>query len=84
MHDHGVLNFVRGSEYFDDEIEFLVINGHTFSQQMIKISDSSNIYLFCGDLIPTMYHIPIPYIMGYDIQPLITVQEKISIYSFEN
>ena len=43
---------------------------------MLKIFDSSNTFLFCGDLIPTVFHIPIPYVMGYDLQPLITVQEK--------
>ncbi|MFZ1288569.1 MAG: MBL fold metallo-hydrolase [Melioribacteraceae bacterium] len=74
--NEGVLNFFNGDEFFDDEIQFLTINGHTIAQQMLKIFDSSNTFLFCGDLIPTMYHIPIPYVMGYDIQPLETVKEK--------
>ena len=72
----GVLNLIDGESNIDDEIELLPIYGHTFAQQMLKISDSSNTFLFCGDLIPTMYHIPIPYVMGYDIQPLKTVEEK--------
>ncbi|MCB0743303.1 MAG: MBL fold metallo-hydrolase [Ignavibacteriae bacterium] len=74
--DAGVLYFTKGDSFFDDEIQFLTINGHTIYQQMLKISDSSNTFLFCADLIPTMYHIPIPYVMGYDIQPLETVAEK--------
>lgn len=74
--DEGVLKLIDGEEKFDDEIEFLIINGHTFAQQLIKISDSSNTILFCGDLFPTTSHIPIPYIMGYDLQPLVTVEEK--------
>jgi len=76
LFDEGVLNFINGSEYFDDEIQFIEINGHTFSQQMVKISDSSNTILFCADLIPTVSHIPLPYIMGYDLQPLVTLKEK--------
>ena len=76
LKEHGVLQLIEGNSFFDDEIEFLTINGHTFGQQMLKLTDSSNTYLFCGDLIPTMYHIPIPYVMGYDIQPLQTVKEK--------
>ena len=72
----GVLNYTNGNEKFDDEIEFIVINGHTFGQQMVKISDSSNTILFCGDLLPFTSHIPLPYIMGYDLQPLITLKEK--------
>jgi glyoxylase-like metal-dependent hydrolase (beta-lactamase superfamily II) len=72
----GVLNFINGEEDFDDEIKFIVVNGHTFGQQLIKISDSSNTFLYCCDLFPTVSHIPIPYVMGYDLQPLITVSEK--------
>ncbi len=74
--EEGVLNFINGNEQFDDEIEFIVTNGHTFGQQLVKISDSSNTILQCADLVPTISHIPVPYLMGYDIQPLITVKEK--------
>jgi len=74
--EEGVLNFIDGEEKFDDEIEFVIVNGHTFAQQLVKISDSSNTILFCGDLFPTTSHIPLPYIMAYDLQPLITVEEK--------
>ncbi len=77
----GLLNLIDNNIDFDDEIEFLVVNGHTFSQQLVKISDSSTTILFCGDLIPTSSHIPIPYVMGYDLQPLVTVQEKKNILS---
>lgn len=80
----GLLNLIDNNIDFDDEIEFLVVNGHTFSQQLVKISDSSTTILFCGDLIPTSSHIPIPYVMGYDLQPLVTVQEKKNILSQAN
>ena len=76
LFEEGVLNFINGNLKFDDEIEFIVVNGHTFGQQMVKISDSSNTILFCADLIPTVSHIPLPYIMGYDLQPLTTLEEK--------
>jgi glyoxylase-like metal-dependent hydrolase (beta-lactamase superfamily II) len=72
----GVLHFIEGEQNFDDEVSFVIINGHTFSQQMLKLSDSSNTFLYCGDLFPTASHIPLPYIMGYDIQPLVTLDEK--------
>lgn len=76
LFEEGVLNFIVGNGQFDDEIEFIVINGHTFGQQMVKISDGNNTFLFCADLIPTFAHIPLPYIMGYDLQPLVTLEEK--------
>lgn len=74
--NEGVLNFIDGEEKFDDEIELLIFNGHTFAQQLIKISDSSNTIFYCGDLFPTTSHIPLPYVMGYDLQPLVTIEEK--------
>ncbi|PKL81568.1 MAG: MBL fold metallo-hydrolase [Ignavibacteriae bacterium HGW-Ignavibacteriae-3] len=76
VHNEGLFHFIDGDVPFDDEIDFITINGHTFFQQMIKIHDSSNTILYCGDLFPFTSHIPIPYVMGYDLQPLITVQEK--------
>ena len=72
----GVLNLIDGEINFDDNISFRIINGHTFAQQMIKISDSSNTILYCADLMPFVSQIRIPYVMGYDLQPMITVNEK--------
>lgn len=74
--EEGILNFTIGDAQLDDEIEFMVINGHTFGQQMVKLSDSSTTLLYCCDLLPTITHILLPYIMGYDLQPLVTLQEK--------
>jgi glyoxylase-like metal-dependent hydrolase (beta-lactamase superfamily II) len=71
-----VLTLIDDKEKFDDGIEFVIINGHTFAQQLIKISDSSSIILYCADLFPTTSHISLPYVMGYDLQPLVTVEEK--------
>ena len=72
----GVLELLYGDTKFDKNIDLKVVNGHTFGQQLIKISDSINTILYCGDLIPTASHIPLPYIMGYDIQPIVTLSEK--------
>lgn len=72
----GVLTLIDKENILDENISFEVINGHTFGQQIIKISDSSNTLLYCADLIPFVSQIKIPYIMGYDLQPLVTIQEK--------
>ncbi len=77
LFEEGVLSFTIGDARLDDEIDFIVINGHTFGQQMLKISDSANTLLYCCDLLPFVSHIPIPYIMGYDLQPLVTMKEKV-------
>ncbi|HAB51956.1 MAG: MBL fold metallo-hydrolase [Ignavibacteria bacterium RIFOXYB2_FULL_35_12] len=75
LFENGVLFLIK-DKIFDDGIELIEVNGHTFGMQLIKISDSSNTILFCADLFPTSSHIPLPYVMGYDLQPLITVEEK--------
>ena len=45
----------------------------------MKISDSANTMFYCADLIPLSSHIILPYIMGYDLNPLETLREKQSI-----
>lgn len=75
--EEGVLELVEEKDpEFMDGITLHTLNGHTFGQQTVKISDGSSTLFFCADLIPTHGHIPLPYIMGYDLQPLVTLQEK--------
>jgi glyoxylase-like metal-dependent hydrolase (beta-lactamase superfamily II) len=71
----GVLHFFK-DKFFDDNIQLIEVNGHTFGMQIIKIFDSSNTILYCADLFPFTSHIPFPYIMSYDLQPLVTIEEK--------
>ncbi len=73
----GVLKLIDGDNFqFDEEIYLPEFNGHTFGQQLPLITDGSSTLFFCGDLIPTSSHLPLPYIMGYDLQPLQTLAEK--------
>jgi glyoxylase-like metal-dependent hydrolase (beta-lactamase superfamily II) len=75
LHENGMINFLK-EEFFDNEIELIEVNGHTFGMMLVKVSNSSETVLFCADLFPTTSHIPLPYVMGYDLQPLVTVEEK--------
>lgn len=72
----GILDLINGDINFDQEISFIKVNGHTFGQQLIKISDGSTTMLYSCDLFPFISHIHLPYIMGYDLQPLVTLEEK--------
>jgi len=64
-------------EVFDiPEINFLVVNGHTEAQIIPKIKYRDKTVVFCADLLPSPHHIPLPYIMSYDIRPLVTLDEK--------
>jgi glyoxylase-like metal-dependent hydrolase (beta-lactamase superfamily II) len=78
--EHGVLELVDGECEIFPGIELLVTNGHTNSQQLPKISDGSTSMLFCCDLLPTTTHVPWPYVMGYDVRPLVTIEEKKRIF----
>jgi glyoxylase-like metal-dependent hydrolase (beta-lactamase superfamily II) len=79
LQQHGVLELLDGEGELFPQIEIIVANGHTASQQLVKISDGTNTVLYCCDLIPTTSHIPLPYIMAYDLRPLTTLKEKRNI-----
>jgi glyoxylase-like metal-dependent hydrolase (beta-lactamase superfamily II) len=74
--EKGLLKLINGKHNFDDVITLLPFNGHTNSMQLIKLSDGDNTILYLADLIPTFGHIPLPFIMGYDLFPLTTLEEK--------
>lgn len=76
LKEHGVLEFVDGEGELFPGIEVLVMNGHTAAQQLPKISDGTKTLLYCCDLFPTTSHIHLPYIMAYDLRPLVTLEEK--------
>lgn len=76
LYENGQLELVDGELELFPNIFTIVVNGHTPSQQIIKITDTQKTILYCGDLIPMSSHIPLPYIMGYDLRPLETLEEK--------
>ena len=56
--------------------EIIYVSGHTDKMMIPKISYKDKVICYVADLIPTTGHIPLPYVMGYDTRPLITMQEK--------
>ena len=57
-------------------ISVMVTGGHTRHHQCVKVESDGQVALFLGDLIPTVSHLPLPYIMGYDLYPLDTLEQK--------
>jgi glyoxylase-like metal-dependent hydrolase (beta-lactamase superfamily II) len=81
IEETGCLNFIptSGDQFsFVDELGFEVFyaDGHTEKQMLPVISHKGQKIAFAGDLIPTAGHVPLPYVMGYDIRPLTTLKEK--------
>lgn len=70
------LQLIDGIDEILDGIEVLPCHGHTFGMQLVKIEAWDATYLFLADLIPTSSHLGDAYVMGYDLQPLVTVEEK--------
>ncbi len=70
------LNLLDGGGEFADGIELIVVNGHTRAMQLVKVSDAQSTLLFPADLVPTAAHVPVPWVMAYDVEPLRTIEEK--------
>jgi glyoxylase-like metal-dependent hydrolase (beta-lactamase superfamily II) len=61
---------------FGSNISFFVANGHTDAMMLPIIKYKERTIVYMADLLPSVAHIPIPYIMGYDMFPLTTLNEK--------
>ena len=70
------LNLVEDSHTFEEGFTTITMNGHTIGQQLPFIHDSNRTLVYGADLLPTHAHVPIPWVMGYDMFPLQTLQEK--------
>ena len=81
MQESGHLNFIRksGSDFIEkSELGFgiYLVNGHTEKMMVPYIQYQGKTICFPADLLPTAGHVPIPYVMGYDTRPLLTMPEK--------
>ena len=81
MQESGQLQFIKrpdGDFLPESELGFGVFfaDGHTEKQMIPHIQYKGKTIVFCGDLLATAGHIPIPYVMGYDTRPLLTMDEK--------
>lgn len=77
IQESGQLKFLDLKEKkFDSSFEFLLADGHTDKQMLPKLQYKGRTVVFAADLLPSVGHIPLPYVMGYDTRPLITLEEK--------
>ena len=72
----GVLEFTEGEGEILPGISVAVIHGHTAALQCPVVSDGRTTLFYCADLVPTSSHVPLAWIMGYDLRPLVTLEEK--------
>ncbi len=81
MQESGHLNFIDRPENAlleKSELGFGIFfaDGHTEKQMIPMINYNGETFCFVADLLPTAGHIPLPYVMGYDTRPLLTLGEK--------
>jgi glyoxylase-like metal-dependent hydrolase (beta-lactamase superfamily II) len=77
MKESGHLNFVeldKPSPF--KQFDLFYASGHTDKMMVPKIKYKDKTICFVTDLVPSVSHIPLPYVMGYDTRPLITLEEK--------
>lgn len=81
MQDSGQLHFIseaKSNFEFSSELNFDIfyVDGHTEKMMIPHLQYQNKTIVFCADLIPTAGHLPLPYVMGYDTRPLLTMPEK--------
>lgn len=77
IQESGQLAFVpiNGASPFS-AFDIFTVDGHTEKQMIPKIKYKDKTIVFVADLLPSVGHIPLPYVMGYDTRPLQTLEEK--------
>ncbi|WP_210489428.1 MBL fold metallo-hydrolase [Rufibacter aurantiacus] len=77
IQESGQLEFLSlGQEQFIPDFDVLYADGHTDKMMLPKIQYKGHTLVFVADLLPSVGHLPLPYVMGYDTRPLLTLQEK--------
>ncbi len=77
IEESGQLKFIDlPNEGLKPHFDVLIMDGHTEKQMLPKINYKNHTIIFAADLLPSVSHIPIPYVMGYDVRPLVTLKEK--------
>ena len=80
MQESGQLNFIKRPDsdfgICDLGFDIFYVDGHTEKMMIPHIKYQDKTIVFCADLLPSAGHLPLPYVMGYDTRPLLTLPEK--------
>ena len=78
IQESGQLKFIddENSRQLGENISLAYMHGHTDAMMIPQISYKNKTVAFMADLLPSTGHIPLPYVMGYDTRPLLTMTEK--------
>ena len=76
IQESGQLNLIEGEFEVFPDFSIIIARGHTDGMMIPHINYNGRTIVYVADLLPSAGHIPLPYIMGYDTRPLITLEEK--------
>jgi glyoxylase-like metal-dependent hydrolase (beta-lactamase superfamily II) len=76
LEEAGVLDLVEGEREIVPGIQLIPTPGHVPHHQSVLLTSDGDRACFLGDLVPTAAHLPLPWIMGYDVEPLVTMETK--------
>ncbi|WP_447768889.1 MBL fold metallo-hydrolase [Sphingobacterium faecium] len=77
IQESGQLKFIeKETNPFGPNIQIRYAHGHTESMMLPQIQYKDKTILYMADLLPSIGHIPLPYVMGYDVRPLTTMEER--------
>lgn len=74
--EEGHMHLVEGYREIAPGVTLVLTPGHNRGHQSVKIESDGKTAFFLGDMIPTVGHIPLPYVMGYDLYPLELLEVK--------
>jgi glyoxylase-like metal-dependent hydrolase (beta-lactamase superfamily II) len=77
----GLWDFVEGETAVTRGVRVLPTPGHTPFHHSVLIEDGGEVACFLGDVCPTAAHLPLPWVMGYDLEPLVTLESKRSLWT---
>jgi glyoxylase-like metal-dependent hydrolase (beta-lactamase superfamily II) len=72
----GRLELVEGEPELLSGVTLRRTPGHTPHHQSVVLRSGGETLCFLGDVVPTAHHLPLPWIMGYDVEPLVTLESK--------
>lgn len=78
--ERGIADFAEPGRDIVPGIRYVATPGHTPNHQSVLVQSGGEALCFLADVVPTRHHVPLPWIMGYDVEPLVTLESKRRLY----
>lgn len=79
LQESGQLQFLTEHSFPYTDVDLHYVDGHTEKMALPLFRINGRIVAYLADLIPSLAHVPLPYVMSYDVRPLLTMDEKTSL-----